>query len=118
MSTQRQVVGRFRERGLSVQADACTGLVALLDEDPLNASANLTLVLEAIDALVEKKELVSAVVTLETITAVIAEATSNSEDLVTESMQLADAFSAPRLEYDEQTKAYRLYSPLPSLLSK
>jgi hypothetical protein len=64
--------------------------------------------IESIEHLVEKKVIASSVITLEIVSNIIADVTSNSEDLQQESLELIDAFYSPKIEFDETTKSYKL----------
>jgi hypothetical protein len=68
-------------------------------------------ILEEIKQRIEKREIVSNVVSVQTITQIVADLTSNDDDLNQESLQLFDAFHSPKLHFDERTKVYSLQQP-------
>jgi hypothetical protein len=82
-------------------------------------------ILEEIKQRIEKREIVSNVVNVQAITQIVADLTSNDEDLNQESLQLFDAFHSPKLHFDERTKVYSLqqqqkgdYNLFPNLESR
>eukprot|EP00981_Chlorochromonas_danica_P000253 scaffold61_cov180-Ochromonas_danica.AAC.5 len=50
----------------------------------------------------------SAIIDLDTIENIVADLSSNEEDLAQESLQLFDAFRSPKLQYDEKTRQYKI----------
>jgi len=67
-------------------------------------SGSLDLVVSAIQERIDKQS-------LRTTTSVVADLSSSDEDLAQESIQLFDAFNAPKLYFDEKLKSHRLIAP-------
>ena len=74
-----------------------------------NCEDALDTILEEIKQRIEKREIKSNVVTVHTITQIVADLTSNDDDLNQESLQLSDAFHSPKLHFDERTKIYSMH---------
>ena len=66
------------------------------------------LILDTIHEQIEKREIMSNVITLEILTAIIGDLTSNQQDLIEESIQLIDAFHTPQLDFNEISKTYTM----------
>jgi len=71
----------------------------------------LDLVVSAIQERIDKQSLRTTIVDVDAITSVVADLSSSDEDLAQESIQLFDAFSAPKLYFDEKLKSHRLIAP-------
>lgn len=77
----------------------------------INYEDALDTMLEEIKQRIEKREITSNVIGVETITQIVADLTSNDDDLNQESLQLFDAFHSPKLHFDERTKVYSMHQP-------
>ena len=73
-----------------------------------NHDEALDAILDEIKQRIEKREIVSNVITVQTISQIVADLTSNDDDLNQESLQLIDAFHTPKLHYDERTRVYSI----------
>jgi DNA polymerase epsilon subunit 2 len=74
-------------------------------------SGSLDLVVSAIQERIDKQSLRTTIVDVDAITSVVADLSSSDEDLAQESIQLFDAFNAPKLYFDEKLKSHRLIAP-------
>lgn len=71
----------------------------------------MDLVVGAIQERIDKQSLRTTIVDVDAITSVVADLSSSDEDLAQESIQLFDAFNAPKLYFDEKLKSHRLIAP-------
>ena len=69
----------------------------------------MKLLIDTIHEQIEKREIVSNVISLDILTTIIGELTSNQQDLIEESIQLIDAFQTPQLDFNEISKTYSMY---------
>lgn len=107
MDLSRQIFKAFKSKGLVLSADASRALTRVLVAEP-DIPGSLELVLTEIRSRIEKREIASSVIDVETITSIVADLSSSVEDLTHESTELLDAYSYPRIEYDEHQKCYKL----------
>ena len=104
---QREIFKSFKSRGLSLRADASKALLrVLLQEDDIQDSLNI--ILAEIKDRIEKKDIKSSVIDLGIIETIVADLSSNDEDISKTSTQLFDAYESPRIEFDERQKSYRV----------
>ena len=90
-----------------------------------NTGEAIDAVLEEIKQRIEKREITSNVVNIDMISSIVADLTSNDDDLNKDSLQLYDAFHTPKLSFDERTRHYFMdlkqngkYSLFPRLESR
>ena len=104
---ERAIFRAFKSKGLTVSADASRALIIVItkENDPDNS---LALILDEVKERIEKREIKSSVIDVDTITSIVADLSSSSEDLAQESAQLFDAFSSPKVVYDEHLKTYKV----------
>jgi hypothetical protein len=102
----RKIFRAFKSKGLTVSSEASRVLSKELSRAD-NPEGALEDVLVEIKSRIDKKELKSNVIDLEVITSVVAYLSSDEDDLQQESIQLFDAFSSPKILYDERSKTYR-----------
>lgn len=107
MDLSKQIFKAFKSKGLSITAQASKAVNEVLsqEQEPENA---LYLVLDEIRDRIEKREIKSSVIDVDIIRAVVADLSSSEEDLSKEKYQLMDAFSAPKIDFDENHKSYKL----------
>ena len=104
---QREIFKSFKSRGLSLRADASKALLrVLLQEEDIQDSLNI--ILAEIKDRIEKKDIKSSVIDLGIIETIVADLSSNDEDISKTSTQLFDAYESPRMEFDERQKSYRV----------
>jgi hypothetical protein len=108
----RTIFRAFKAKGLSISADACRALGNVLQRED-NVQGSLDVILLEVIERIEKREIKSSVIDVDTITSIVAFLSSSDEDLQQESTQLFDAFSSPKLEYDDRSKTYKI-NPRPS----
>lgn len=108
----REIFKAFKSRGLSLRADASKALArVLLQEEDLSGS--LQMILGEIKDRIEKKDIKTAVIDLDSIESIVADLSTEDEDYSKESTQLLDAFDTPRIDFDERLKSYKLTSSPP-----
>lgn len=103
----RELFRAFKAKGLSLSADASRALCSVLARE-VDKHGSLQLILQDVMQRIEKREIRSTLIDVDTITSIVADLTSSEEDLAMESTQLLDAFTYPRIVYDERQKTYRL----------
>ena len=106
----RIVFRAFKKKGLSLTADAsrAIGKVLTADDAPEDFESSLDRLLDEIKDRIEKKEIKSSVIDLDTVSLVVASLSSSEEDLEQQSTELFDAFASPKLVYDERAKTYKV----------
>ncbi|CAM9215034.1 unnamed protein product [Ascophyllum nodosum] len=99
MSSAQAVFRAFKLQGLGIRADAARAIVRVAsgEDDPDDA---VQAIIRATKARIERNELGSNVVDVDTVTAVVAELTSGEQDLADSSTQIQSAFYRPRLYFD------------------
>jgi ribosome-binding factor A len=123
---QRDLFRIFKSKGLTLSSEATQLLLRTLrgEEDQ---QQSLATILAEIRVRIEKREgkcytevqcsnelsvnvliVSSSVIDGELITAVVAELSTNEEDIKNNSIQLLDAFHTPKIQFDEKQKHYRL----------
>jgi hypothetical protein len=107
MDLSKQIFKAFKSKGLTITAQASKAVNQVLSQEQEPESA-LYLVLDEIRDRIEKREIKSSVIDVDVIKAVVADLSSSEEDLSKEKFQLMDAFSAPKIDYDENQKSYKL----------
>jgi hypothetical protein len=108
MAMRKLILQKFRERGLQIQSDACTNLISLLEDSASNANENLQSILESLTLQIHNKEIATTIITSDILINLLADLTSNQEDLEIESIQLIDAYHTPKVDYDEVSKSYKM----------
>jgi hypothetical protein len=103
----RTVFRAFKKKGLTLSADASRAVskVLLVEED---VEGSLERILDEIKERIEKREIKSSVIDVDAVTSVVAFLSSSEEDLQHESTQLFDAFSSPKVVFDERMKTYKV----------
>ena len=103
----RAILRAFKSKGLSLSGDASRALnrVLTVEDDP---SGSLDRILEEVKERIEKRDIKSSLIDVEAIISIVAYLSSSEEDLQQESTQLFDAFSSPKVVFDERTKSYRI----------
>lgn len=107
MDLSKQIFKAFKSKGLTITAQASKAVNQVLSQEQEPESA-LYLVLDEIRDRIEKREIKSSVIDVDIIRAVVADLSSSEEDLFKEKFQLMDAFSAPKIEFDENQKSFKL----------
>ncbi|CAM9757558.1 unnamed protein product [Phaeothamnion confervicola] len=93
----------FKLNGLSARPDAIRALIRLLLREP-DWDRALSAVLGGIKDKLERGDLKSSVVDVETVSSVVADLSKDDKELDEESLQYLDAFAMPRVTYDPQRK--------------
>ncbi|CAM9354180.1 unnamed protein product [Choristocarpus tenellus] len=103
-SSSNGVFKAFKIQGLAIRADATKAVVRVVEreDDAIGALQNI---IRAIKELIERNELRSNVIDVETVASVVADLSNTEEDLADESTQIQSAFHRPRLYYDVFRKA-------------
>lgn len=112
MDLSKVIFRSFKAKGLSLTSEASRTLSRVLSKEP-NCTESLNCILDEIQSRIEKREITNSIIDLISIESVIADLTNSDEDLTLESTQLLDAFSQPKITFDEHQKVYKL-EPKPS----
>jgi hypothetical protein len=103
----RKIFKAFKSKGLTLSSEASKALSKELSRAD-NPEGALEDVLVEIKSRIDKKELKSNVIDLDVVISVVAYLSSDEDDLQQESIQLFDAFSSPKILYDDRAKTYRV----------
>ena len=87
--------------------EATRALSSVLSKED-DKDGSLEVVLDEIRARIEKREVKSTVIGLDTIESIVVDLSSSEKDLASEKLQLLDAFSAPRISFDERSRSYSI----------
>eukprot|EP01038_Epipyxis_sp_PR26KG_P013213 gene13213-17712_t len=107
MDYSRTIFRAFKAKGLFLSSDATTAVNSVISKEE-SVEDSLTVILSEICERIEKQEIRTSLIDVDTITSVVAYLTSSEEDLELERFQLMDAFSSPKLTYDEKQKAFKI----------
>jgi hypothetical protein len=101
---RRRVTRSFKTRGLTLQAAALEGIMSVLtkENDPEQV---LQAILEGC-----KERGTSPLVTMDLMSAVVADLTRDADDVNEEAIQLLNAFETPRLSFDAMRKQFALHT--------
>ncbi|CAN0186838.1 unnamed protein product [Pylaiella littoralis] len=99
MSSAQAVFRAFKLQGLAIRADAAKAIVRVVDREE-DAAEAVQVIIRSTKARIERNELSSNVVDVDTISAVVADLTSREQDLADNSTQMQSAFLRPRLYFD------------------
>jgi len=105
----------FKSKGLSVSGDAVKALTSVLVRED-DEEGSLRVVLDEIKSRIERREITSTLINVDNITSIVADLSSSEEDLAMESMQLLNAFSSPKIIFDERQKSYSIEANPPFCL--
>eukprot|EP01041_Mallomonas_annulata_P009213 gene9213-19109_t len=105
----RDIVRSFKAKGLAVSVDASRVLLDVLTSET-DPAGSLAIILDEIRERIEKREIKTSVIDVEIIKSIVADLSSNEDDLALESTQLINAYNAPRIEFDERQKVFRVNS--------
>ena len=118
---ERDIIKRFKLRGLSIKKDALDALLsALSNEEDKGSSLDLI-----IDKLIENTSKASIqqssssssrsisvgssnLISLDVVEKVVADLTASEDDMVHEALKIIDAFDTPKLFYDEKNRTYKI----------
>ena len=103
----RKIFRSFKAKGLGLSVDACRALSSVLSRED-DADGSLMLILDEIKERIDKRQISSSVIDEEAISSVVAYLSSSEDDLAQESTQLFDAFSSPKVVFDERMKTYKV----------
>ncbi|CAM9667561.1 unnamed protein product, partial [Laminaria digitata] len=99
MSSAQAVFRAFKLQGLGIRADAARAIVRVVDREE-DVDGAVQAIIKATKARIERNELGSNVVDVDTVSAVVADLTSREQDLADSSTQMQSAFHRPRLYFD------------------
>lgn len=68
----------------------------------------MRLILEELKSRIDRREVGTGIIDVSTIESIVADLSTNEEDLAQESLQLFDAFHSPKLYYDEKLHQYKV----------
>ena len=102
-----QYLKSLKRGGLSISLEATRALSSVLSKED-DKDGSLEVVLDEIRARIEKREVKSTVIGLDTIESIVVDLSSSEKDLASEKLQLLDAFSAPRISFDERSRSYSI----------
>ena len=107
MMNKRQVQRYFQMSGLTLRADACEGVLNVLkrEDNPKEALGEL------IDSLKSQMLDDTGIVTQQLLAQVVSQLSHDSQDIMSESIQLLTSFELPRLHYDVMRKEFSLLKP-------
>lgn len=109
MSASRTIFRSFKSKGLSISADATRALESVLSREE-DFDGTLQRILAELKDRIEKQDVRSTIVNEATILSIVADLSSSEEDIAQESLQLFDAFSSPKLCFDENLKSFKVVS--------
>ena len=117
---EREIIKRFKLRGLSIKKDALDALLSALTNEP-DKVASLELILEKLVENTGKAAQSSSssssrsggvgssnLISLDVIEKVVADLTASEDDMVHEALKIIDAFDTPKLFYDEKNRTYKI----------
>ena len=112
LANRRSILKSFKIRGLTLQTSACDAILNILKrEDP---AQHQTLVHSLADEIKERSIRNNSdnynIVSKDLVTELVAEHTRNETDIVSEALQLLNAFEMPRLKYDVMRRQFHLFS--------
>eukprot|EP01031_Cornospumella_fuschlensis_P006001 gene6001-7464_t len=105
-AVKRQIFKAVKIRGLNISSEATEALVNVITREP-DVDGSLKLILNELKDRIDRQEVKSGIIDVATIESIVADLSSNEEDLKLESFQLFDAFSSPKLTYDEKQRTYK-----------
>jgi DNA polymerase epsilon subunit 2 len=108
----RAVFKAFKLRGLQLQADATEAIINVLSREN-DVEGSLKLILDELKDRIEKQDVKSAMIVLATIESIVVDLSSNEDDIAREIVQVFDAFSCPKLHYDERNRTYKVINSPP-----
>ena len=106
-SLRRDVVRALKMQGLSAQAEAVKALVSVLSREA-DPGAALEAIVDCVKERVERGEVQSSILDLDTVSQVVDDLSKDEEDFAQEALQLFDAHSWPKLAFDPLRKAFRM----------
>ena len=107
MDFSREIFKAFKIKGLTVTSQASKALSRVLATEN-SPEETLQIILDEIKERIRKRDIKSSFIDEDVIVNVIADLSSSEEDLSKEKFQLLDAFSSPKIQYDENNKSYKL----------
>ena len=112
MSNETSIFRKFKTHGLSIQSDASRVLNDVLETQP-DFDQALSDVIRDVRDRIERREILSSVISSSDIEAVVLDMTENEHDLKLTSTQVFDAFqNTPSLKFDEQYKTFKIQQNL------
>lgn len=103
----RLIFKRFKSQGLSINGEAMKALQSVLSKQE-DFETSILYILDSINKRIEKREVLSTLINVEVIQSVVCELDSTDDDIRNTSLQLLDAYSTPKLIFDEKQKSYKV----------
>ena len=103
--TSKQLTKAFRLRGLSVRKEAVRAIESVLRQED-DAKQALEQILDGIKARIDRAELRSSMVDIETVRQVVATLTKNDDDFARDSIRVFSAFDTPEVRFNPSQKQF------------